>query len=222
MKTLLLLLLTALLLSACGSQLVPTNNGHSHSRAHNYAKSDGGAGDNAHAGHANDGPAAPDEGGHGGHTKITFNWDDLKPPVPAGDPVDLKNELDPVTRKPVTEPGKVTVLYKGYRVHFASEATRERFNKKSLKYLNTLSLEPQVDGSVKLVDASNWVDCVTETCPLMEGSEVDPHGTVYLLHRGFKIFFCCWTGCGDGFMQEPAKYYDWYGLVEKDGRLQLK
>lgn len=222
MKTLLALALPLLLLAACGAEpAAPAkdNHGHDHSAAANAAHGN-------HAGHTDAGNApaanAPAADGHMQHSKITFNWDELKPPAPAGELVDLKNAKDPVTLKPIAEPGKFTVDYKGYRVHFATDATRAKFNRKSLKYLNSLSLEPQVDGSVRLVDASNWVDCVTETCPLMEGSEVDPHGTVYLLHRGFKIFFCCWTGCGDGFMQDPARYYDWYGLVEKDGKLQLK
>lgn len=216
MKNLLSYLLPLFLLAACGGEpAAPARDSHPHS--HSNATT----GNSTHAGHNMPATDSAD-GGHGGHTKITFNWDELKPPVPAGEIVDLKNTLDPVTRKPIAEPGKVTADYKGYRVHFESEATRARFTRKSLKYLNALSLEPQTDGSVKLVDATNWIDRVTETCPLMEGSEVDPHGTVYLLHRGYKIFFCCWTGCGDGFMQDPARYYDWYGLVEKDGRLQLK
>lgn len=219
MKTLLALALPLLLLAACGAEpAAPAKDNHAHDHDHGPAAN---AAHGEHAAH-NQPANAPAQGGHMQHNKITFNWDELKPPAPSGPVQDLLNAKDPVTLKPIAEPGKITVDYKGYRVHFESEATRAKFNRKSLKYLNSLSLEPQVDGSVKLVDAANWVDCVTETCPLMEGSEVDPHGTVYLLHRGFKIFFCCWTGCGDGFMQDPAKYYDWYGLVEKDGRLQLK
>jgi YHS domain-containing protein len=107
-------------------------------------------------------------------------------------------------------------------VHFESDATKAKFDRKPIKFLNMLSLEPAVDGSVKLVDASDYQDAVTEFCPFMPESEVDPHGTVYILHRGWKFYFCCWTGCGDYFMQDPAAAYDWYGLVERDGKLVRK
>jgi len=221
MKTLFTLLVPLAFIAACSQEPAPApavNTAHEHAKGDEHAGHDKPAAN--HADHKSNDSAPTDE--HASHGKITFNWDELKPPAPAGELVDLKNTNDPVTLKPIEKPGVITVEYKGYRVHFETEATRAKFNRKSLKYLNSLSLEPRVDGSVKHVDAANWIDRAPDKCPFMEDSEIDPHGQVYLLHRGFKIFFCCWTGCGDGFMQDPSKVYDYYGLVEKDGKLQLK
>jgi YHS domain-containing protein len=159
----------------------------------------------------------PGDMSHGGEDD--FRWDHLAAPRPDHDLVDLKNTKDPVSLEPV---GTVRAEYKGYLVHFESDATRARFERKPIKFLNMLSLEPGKDGSVSLVDASTYQDAVTEFCMFMPESEVDPHGTVYLLHRGWKFYFCCWTGCGDKFMQDPAAAYDWYGLVERDGKLVRK
>lgn len=217
------LLVAALILAACGSQNPPAANtpvsdGHNH--VHPAGNSAANAVVDPHAGHAM--PAGNEAAPHGGTSKVTFNWDEVVPPLKTHTLQDLKNEKDPVSLKPVAPDGSVTVDYKGFRIHFESPATRDKFNRKPLKYLNMLSLEPAVDGSVSLVDASTYQDRVTDTCPVMVESEVDPHGTVYLLHRGYKFFFCCWTGCGDAFMQDPARYYAWYGLIEKDGKLVPK
>lgn len=159
--------------------------------------------------------------GHAGHggTEEEFRWDHIKAPAPDHELIDLKNDKDPVTLKPVAD---ITFEYKGYLVHVESDATRDKFENKPIKYLNMLSLEPRADGSVLLVDASSYQDAVTDFCPVMTESEVDPHGSVYLLHRGWKVFFCCWSSCGDEFLRDPAKFYDWYGLVERDGKLVRK
>ena len=148
-----------------------------------------------------------------------FRWDHLTAPKPDHELVDLANAKDPVSLEPV---GDVKAEYKGYLVHFENAASKEKFEKKPIKFLNMLSLEPRVDGSVVLVDASTYQDAVTGFCPFMPESEVDPHGSVYLLHRGWKVYFCCWSGCGDKFMKNPADAYDWYGLVERDGKLMRK
>lgn len=214
------LILPALLIAACGSQSPPAANApaeNAPAHVHPASNSPANEATDPHAGHTM--PKGNEAAPHGGTTKVTFNWDELVPPVKTHTLQDLKNEKDPVSLKPVAPDAAVTVDYKGFRVHFESQATRDKFNRKPLKYLNMLSLEPAVDGSVSLVDAATYQDRVTDTCPVMVDSEVDPHGTVYLLHRGYKFFFCCWTGCGDAFMQDPAKYYAWYGLVEKDGKL---
>lgn len=211
MKRLPALFVPVLLLAACGGSQPETPNAPAPANAahaHNHTPASNAAANAAHD---------PDMG-HG--LKIDFNWDALKPPAPRGEVVELNNEKDPVTLKPAQ--AAITTDYKGFRVRFESEATRTRFLRKSLKYLNMLSLEPLTDGGVKLVDAAAYQARATEFCPMMPESEVDPHGTVYLLHRGFKIYFCCWTGCGDAFMREPAKYYDHYGLVERDGKLVTK
>jgi YHS domain-containing protein len=207
LRTVALLLCAATLLAACGEKPASEN---TVAAPH----------DHAHAENAGEHPANHDKAPrHGSSDEPEFRWDHIKAPAPGHETIDLKNEKDPVSLKPVSS---VTAEYKGYLVHFESEATRARFERKPIKYLNMLSLEPRVDGGVFLVDASTYKDAVTEFCPFMPESEVDPHGTVYLLHRGWKIFFCCWTGCGDYFLQDPAKAYDWYGLVERDGKLVRK
>ena len=58
-------------------------------------------------------------------------------------------------------------------------------------------------------------------CPIM-GGEIDPEGDVFILHRGFKVYFCCWSGCADEFLEDPSKHYAHYGLEEKDGKLVRK
>ena len=69
------------------------------------------------------------------------------------------------------------------------------------------------------MDAAGYEKAVTEFCPFMPESEVDPHCSVYLLHRGWKFYFCCWSGCGDQFLRDPSAWYDYYGLADKDGKL---
>lgn len=145
-----------------------------------------------------------------------FRWDHLTPPGRPTTLVELENDLDPVSLNPVD---KVVLSYKGFVIRFENDRTRERFRRKPIKYLNQLSLEPQVNGTVVQVNAATYQDAVTELCPFMPESEVDPHGTVYLLHRGWRFYFCCWTGCGDQFMQNPALWYDYYGLKDRAGSL---
>lgn len=205
------------LASACSPADSPaqTNTPQHHDAEGHDAHKDNTGGHDAHK----EEPKTQPEAGHNSHKPIDdddFNWDKVAAPAPKGAPVELNNEKDPVTLKPA---GAVTLEYKGFIVRFESEATRAKFAKKPLKFLNMLGLEPHVDGSVERVDATTYQDAVTDLCPMMPESEVDPHGTVYILHRGWKVFFCCWTGCGDKFMKSPAKYYDYYGLAERDGKL---
>jgi YHS domain-containing protein len=198
-----ILCLASALLAACGDRSAPNTATPVTNAPLNHA-------------HEDNHPAANEPSEHGSEKEDEFRWDHLTAPTPDHPLVDLKNAKDPVSLAPV---GAVTLDYKGYTVHFESDATRAKFERKPIKFLNMLSLEPHVDGSVTLVDASSYQDAVTDFCPFMPESEVDPHGSVYLLHRGWKFFFCCWTGCGDKFMQNPAAAYDWYGLVERDGKL---
>lgn len=203
MKPALLLLLLPVLV-ACGTE-PPANtphHGHAAAATHNHA------------------PEA--QAGSKGHPADTdFSWEALKPPRPSVI-TDLGNTRDPHTRKPIDQGTAVTAEYKGFRIHFESENTRQRFFKQPIRYLAELALEPRTDGSVVRVDSSKHVDRAPDLCPMMPDSSIDPHGTVFLLHRGYKFYFCCWTGCGDAFMQDPAKYYAYYGLAERDGALVLK
>ena len=156
-------------------------------------------------------PPEKDKHGHDGDGR--FRWDALKVPAAAGEPVALENENDPVTRHAIPPGSGVTLNYKGYEVRFEDALSRWRFEGKPLKYLNQLNLEPHVDGTVERVDASAYRDAAPAVCTFMP-SEIDPFGSVYVLHRGWKVYFCCWTGCGDGFLQDPARHYAHYGLTD--------
>jgi YHS domain-containing protein len=130
---------------------------------------------------------------------------------------ELENTNDPVSGKAVgAKP--VMLEHKGWKVRFESEANRDKFLKKPIRYYAPLSLEPAKDGKLLKVDASKYEKAAPATCAVM-GGDIEPDGDVFILHRGFKVFFCCWSGCGDEFIADPAKYYDHYGLAEKDGKL---
>jgi YHS domain-containing protein len=135
---------------------------------------------------------------------------------------DLRNDKDPVDKSDIKEQGKFTKVYYGFKVHFSSEANGQTFEKRPYRYLHYLSLEPiDADARVKKVDAANYIDAAPATCPVM-GNEIDTEDEVYILHRGFRVYFCCWMGCWKKFLTEPTKYYDAYGLEEKDGKLVKK
>jgi YHS domain-containing protein len=218
--TLLLLMAATVFVTACGS--TPPESGGGSPRDGNAASSRDGTSMSAGDNMSSEKPKNEGSLGHRGDSNdenVEFIWDKLTPPASKTPAVDLHNDKDPVTLK---APGTITLEYKGFIVHFESEATRAKFEKKPLKFLNMLDLEPHIDGSVEDVDAASYQDAITDKCPIMTESEVDPHGTVYVLHRGWKFFFCCWSGCGDAFMKEPSKYYEFYGLVERDGKLVRK
>lgn len=133
---------------------------------------------------------------------------------------ELENATDPISGKAVGD--KPTVLeHKQWKVRFENEANRDKFLKKPIRYYAKLALEPAKDDKLLKVDASKYEKAAPATCGIM-GGDIDPDGDVFILHRGFKVFFCCWSGCGDEFVADPAKYYDHYGLVEKDGKLVRK
>lgn len=133
---------------------------------------------------------------------------------------ELENANDPVSGKAAGD--KPTVLeHKGWKIRFETEANRDKFLKKPIRYYATLSLEPTGDGKLLKVDPAGYEKAAPATCGIM-GGDIDPDGDVFVLHRGFKVYFCCWSGCGDEFVANAAKYYDHYGLVEKDGKLVRK
>jgi YHS domain-containing protein len=226
-----LLILAAAMLAGCPDKAANRAENHEGHKNHT-GHADGPSGGNQAAGmpgmnhaerdHKMPGHGSDDPPPRPGYPPIDdpdFRWDLISTPKPDHELIDLKNEKDPVTLEPSKD---VTLEYKGYLVHFESESAKAKFEKKPIKFLNSLSLEPRVDGSVFLVDVSDYQDAVTEFCPFMPDSEVDPHGSVYILHRGWKFYFCCWTGCGDYFMKNPAAAYGYYGLVERDGKLVKK
>lgn len=138
-------------------------------------------------------------------------------PEPA---VELENSTDPVSGKEVGE-SETVLEHKAWKIRFESEANRDKFLKKPIRYYAKLSLEPTTEGKLLKVDASKYEKAAPATCGVM-GGDIDADGDVYVLHRGFKVFFCCWSGCGDEFVADPAKFYEHYGLVEKDGKLVKK
>ena len=129
---------------------------------------------------------------------------------------ELENATDPVSGKAVGD--KPTAHeHKGWKIRFEGDANRDKFLKKPIRYYAKLSLEPTKDGKLLKVDASKYEKAAPATCGIM-GGDIDADGDVFILHRGFKVFFCCWSGCADEFLADPAKYYDHYGLAEKDGK----
>ncbi|MCC6572260.1 MAG: hypothetical protein IT462_00595 [Planctomycetes bacterium] len=134
--------------------------------------------------------------------------------------VDLGNEADPVSGAKLDDK-KTVIEHKGWKIGFADEASSKKFLKNATRYSAKLSLEIGADGKWTKVDASKYEKATAETCPIM-GGDIDPEGDVFILHRGFKFYFCCWSGCADEFLEDPAKHYAHYGLVEKDGKLVRK
>src|SRR5688572_14659710 len=109
LRTVALLLCAATLLAACGEKPASEN---TVAAPH----------DHAHAENAGEHPANHDKAPrHGSSDEPEFRWDHIKAPAPGHETIDLKNEKDPVSLKPVSS---VTAEYKGYLVHFESEATR--------------------------------------------------------------------------------------------------
>lgn len=136
--------------------------------------------------------------------------------------VDLKNPIDPVTGNKIQENSVLSAFHKGFIIHFSSKKSKQKFLKQAIKYYAKLSLEPLADGTIKKVDTSQFRVSVTpEKCPIMGGG-ITPKNDVYILHRGFKIYFCCWSGCYEDFLTNPENYYNSYGLEEKNGALVLK
>ena len=176
-----------------------------------------------------DTPAAETKDEHSGHaTADSHAGHDMampeKPvevPPAAQTACDLRNTNDPVTGEAIDPARDFTETNRGFIFHFASEEARKKFKKNPVRYFAKLSLEPHTDGTAAVVDATNWPKAAPPTCGVM-GGDIDPEGDVLILHRGFKVFFCCWSGCADEFLQNPNLYYDHYGLVERDGKLVKK
>lgn len=147
-----------------------------------------------------------------------------KPPEEAKDfwadavKVDLKNAKDPVNGKDITDDNRLTVVYDGFKVHLDSARSVKKFKRRPVEYLVPLELEMDADGTVKQVKPSDFIapPIIPEACPMM-GSDIDPEGEVFIFHRGYKIYFCCWSGCAGDFLAKPE--YAVYGLKDQDGKL---
>ena len=142
-------------------------------------------------------------------------------PVPEG-VTDLKNGRDPVTGAAISDAAAFTETWKGFLVHFADAASRDRHRQDPIRYSAKLDLAMEGPDDVKQVDPSTFrMSVLPDECPFC-GQELDPEGDVYILHRGFKIYFGCWMGCPTEFLKNPGEYYEDYGLAEHDGKLMLK
>lgn len=181
----------------------------------------------AKGGHAEHAPArqAPDDGKAGGMNKGDGDKkaDDSAAETPSEEPSELKDLLnanDPVTGEKLAD-AKLVLEHKGWRINFANDDSRKKFEKNPNRFYAKLSLEPTSDGKLSVVDGSKYEKATAETCAIM-GGDIDPDGDVFILHRGFKVYFCCWSGCADKFLKEPSRYYAHYGLEEKGGKLVKK
>jgi YHS domain-containing protein len=135
---------------------------------------------------------------------------------------DLKNKKDPVGDKKIEDADTFTAVWYGFKVHFADARGLKKFKRQPYRYSAKLGLSMDGLTDIKKVDPSKCKKAKSpELCPFCS-EEIDEKGDVYILHRGFKIYFGCWMGCWKKFLTEPSKYYDDYGLVEKDGKLMLK
>jgi len=141
-------------------------------------------------------------------------------PVKPAEAVELGNDTDPVSGVKLGS-APAMLVHKSWRIGFESEANGRKFDKNPMRYYARLSLEPTTDGRLLKVDGSSFEKALASECPIM-GGEIDPDGEVFIFHRGFKIYFCCWSGCPDEFLADAKKHYAHYGLVERDGKLVRK
>lgn len=156
-------------------------------------------------------PQGPERADHSQHAPV---------PEKSAEVVVLGNGSDPVNGAKL-EGTPLLLEHKQWRIGFASEETRKRFEKNPMRYYAKLSLEPTADGRLLKVDGQAYEKALAADCPIM-GGEIDPEGEVFILHRGFKIYFCCWSGCADEFLANAAKHYAHYGLIEREGKLVRK
>jgi YHS domain-containing protein len=136
---------------------------------------------------------------------------------------DLKNAKDPVTGKEIAERADHHVVYRGFKIRFEGESTLKRFKRRPVQYFVPLGLELTAKREVKKVNPEDFKDppVIPATCPFMGGDIIKEDG-VYMFHRGYRIYFCCWNGCWEDFLKDPAKHYGEYGLNEQDGKLVPK
>ncbi|MHC4839562.1 MAG: hypothetical protein ACYTDT_01195 [Planctomycetota bacterium] len=132
--------------------------------------------------------------------------------------VDLKNVTDPVSGDEIDDKSKRHVVFHGFKIFFNDAKTIKKFKRRPVQYLVPLELEMAKDRTVKQVKATDFTDppVIPETCPMMGGDIFADEG-VYMFHRGYKIYFCCWNGCATDFLDKPD--YAAYGLKEADGKL---
>ncbi len=133
---------------------------------------------------------------------------------------DLKNAKDPVSSKEIAQGVDHHVVYHGFKIRFEGESTLKRFKRRPVQYFVPLGLELTAEREVKKVNPEDFKDppVIPATCPFMGGDIIKEDG-VYMFHRGYRIYFCCWNGCWEDFLKDPARHYGEYGLQEKDGKL---
>jgi YHS domain-containing protein len=135
---------------------------------------------------------------------------------------ELDNPRDPVSAEPLDNltTAPITRVTHGLRIRFANERSAARFMQEPIAFFAALDLELLPDGTVRHARDADALDppIIPVTCPLMGGT-IDRTAKVYLLHRGYRIYFCCWSGCWEDFLANPSAYYAAYGLREQAGSL---
>ena len=138
--------------------------------------------------------------------------------------VDLKNKTDPVTDAAIGDDHDkhAHAVFHGFQIHFTDDDSITRFKRHPKRYMQKLELEQTLEGGVVKVDASTYVTPeLPDECPFC-AMKIDPDGEIYILHRGFRIYFGCWGGCDTKFLKDAAANYAHYGLIDKDNRLVKK
>ena len=166
-----------------------------------------------------------DHGDHGDHMDGDKKDGDKKDEVKEWDgevKTDLKNEKDPTSDTKIEDADAFTAVWYGFKAHFADEKGLKKFKRRPYQYSAKLGLAMDGLTDIKKVDPADYKTAKSpKMCPFCS-SEIDESGDVYILHRGFKIYFGCWMGCPTEFLKNPGEYYEDYGLAEHDGKLMLK
>ncbi len=203
--------LAAFVVVATAVAVIRLNVSNSHADHGNRATETDGA--DAHAGHKTDPPSGPGKPRQAGH------------PLDGAVRTDLKNKTDPVNGVTIGDDHDkhFHTVFHGFLIHFATDDTLARFKRRPTQFMQKLGLEQTSKGDVLKVDASSYRNppVIPDVCPMM-GGDVDPDGDVYILHRGWRIYFCCWMGCATDFLADPTPHYAVYGLTERDGKLVAK
>lgn len=138
--------------------------------------------------------------------------------------LDLRNAHDPVSGAAIGDDhsAHAHAVFHGFQIHFESDDTSRRFTRRPDRFMQKLELERTLNGEIIKVNTAEYrTPKLPVECPFC-GMEIKPEDDIYILHRGFKIYFGCWGGCDQEFLEDPKSHYAAYGLEERDGKLVLQ